>query len=877
MTALTNELRLAPQLRLRRMALALTGALLLGACSSMPGDLTAMFHNAPPSPPAAQAAQAAPVPDIDFATSTDIHPEIWPKLDSTVPRDPAIEAQVAQLLSQMTVEEKVGQVIQADFSTVTPADVKTYHLGSVLNGGNTGPYGNDRALAPDWLKNADEFWQASVDVAPGRPVIPVIWGSDSVHGNSNIIGATLFPHNIGLGAMRDPDLMRKIGDITALETRVVGGDWTFAPTIAVVRDDRWGRTYEGYSQDPEIVSEYAAAIVEGIQGKIGAPDWLKGEHLIATAKHFIGDGGTDQGHDQGDNLYGEAEFRDLFSPPYQAAVKAGVQSVMASYSSWRGQKMHGNKTLLTDVLRGRFGFDGFVVGDWDGYAQLPGCSKEDCPASINAGLDMYMAPDGWKALYASLLSEVKSGVVPMARLDEAVAAILRVKFRAGVFTEGKPSSRPYAGQWDQLGAPDHRAVARQAVRESLVLLKNDAGILPLSPRAHVLVAGDGADNLPKQSGGWTISWQGDGNSRSDFPNGNTIFEGIKANVEAAGGTAVLSADGSFAAKPDVAIVVFGENPYAEFMGDRDNVDFSDAHDLKLIQDLRAQGIPVVAVFLSGRPLYVTSEINASNAFVAAWLPGSEGAGVSDVLFAKPDGSVAYDFRGKLSYSWPRSPDQTPLDVGTEPYYPLFPYGYGLSYAAPRNIGLLPVATNVKPAEAARDIFIDDGSAASSWAFTLVGDKGTAQLEPAPTFAPGRTLRVAHVAKKGQPEALIATWTGKGEASLAVSGAPIDLSRQMNGDMALEMALRVDAAPTKPVTLGMACGLQCGGNVDLTQALKSAAKKGWTTIAVRLSCLRAAGVNVAAITTPLELTSAGKLSLSLGSVRVAPGVGPPHCP
>ena len=269
---------------------------------------------------------------------------------------------------------------------------------------------------------ADEFWQASVDVAPGRPVIPVIWGSDSVHGNSNIIGATRSPHNIGLGATRDPDLVRKIGEITALETRVVGGDWTFAPTIAVVRDDRWGRTYEGYSEYPEIVSEYAAAIVEGIQGKIGAPDWLKGEHLIATAKHFIGDGGTDQGHDQGDNLYGE-EALAIFSRCLSGRDQGRRADGDGVLFSWRGQKMHGNKALLSDVLVGRFGFDGFVVGDWDGYAQLPGCSKEDCPAALNAGMDMYMAPDGWKALYASLLSEVKSGVVPMARLDEAVAQI----------------------------------------------------------------------------------------------------------------------------------------------------------------------------------------------------------------------------------------------------------------------------------------------------------------------------------------------------------------------------------------------------------------------------------------------------------------------
>jgi beta-glucosidase len=862
----------------------MASTLLLGACSaipdeiiSMPHDIVSIFHNTPPPPAAPTPAPAQPA--IDFATSTDIHPELWPKLDPALPRDLAIEAEVAQLLSQMTVEEKVGQILQGEFSTATPDDVRQYHLGSVLNGGDSGPYGNPRAPASEWLKNADAYYEASVDVAPGRPVIPLIWGSDAVHGNSHIIGATVFPHNIGLGAMRDPELMRKIGEITAIETRVVGGDWTFAPTIAVARDARWGRTYESYSEDPQLVSQYASAIIEGIQGAVGAPDFLKSPHIIATAKHFLGDGGTDQGRDEGDNLYGEPALRDIFSPPYQAAIKAGVQTVMASFSSWRGKKMHDNKALLSDVLVGRFGFDGFVVGDWNGYAQLPGCSLKDCPDALKAGLDMYMAPDGWKGLYASLLSEVKSGVIPMARLDEAVARILRVKLRAGVMSEGKPSQRPYAGQWDLLGSPEHRAVARQAVRESLVLLKNENRILPLSPRLDVLVAGDGADNLPKQCGGWTISWQGDDNTRADFPHGDTIFEGIKADVEAAGGKAMLSVDGSFQEKPDVAIVVFGENPYAELIGDRPDVDFEpgDRHDLKLIRSLRAEGIPVVAVFLSGRPLYVTPEINAANAFVAAWLPGSEGAGVSDVLFAKPDGGAAYDFRGKLSFSWPRSPDQTPLNVGSEPYYPLFPYGYGLTYAEPQNIGPLSEAKLVKTAATGRDTIIDAGDATSTWSFILAGAGGSAKLEPAPAAAPGGALRVAHVVQKGQPPALAVTWTGKGEASLIVSGAPIDLSRQTNEDMALELALRVDESPATAVILGMACGEQCQGRIDITKALKAAYKKGWTRIAVRLACLRAAGVNVTAITAPLELSSAGKLALRLGVVKVASGSGAPHCP
>lgn len=569
-----------------------------------------------------------------------IHPEIWPKLESGVTNDPAIDARAADILSKMTVEEKVGQIMQADVASVSPADVRTYHLGSILDGGNSGPYGNDRALAPDWLKEADEFWHAAMDnPAPGHVAIPIIWGSDSVHGNSNIIGATIFPHNIGLGAARDPALIRRIGEITAIETRVVGQDWTFSPTIAVARDDRWGRTYESYSESPDIVRQYAYEMVKGIQGEPGTPDFLRNGHILATAKHFLGDGGTDKGKDQGDNLSTEEQLRDIHSAGYQAAIEAGVQTVMVSHSSWQGQKMSGNQALLQDVLRGRFGFNGFTVSDWNAHGHLPGCTNTNCPAALMAGIDMFMAPDSWKGLYQNTLAEVRSGQIPMARLDEAVMRILRVKLRAGVLEAGPPSQRPYGGKWDELSSPEHRAVARQAVRESLVLLKNEHQLLPLKPRLNVLVAGDGADDMSKQTGGWTISWQGTGNSRADFPRAQTIYEGVAEQVHAAGGNAVLSVDGRVGAKPDVAIVVFGEDPYAEFLGDRENLAFEpgDPHDLEVLRNLKAQGIPVVAVFLSGRPLYVTREINSADAFIAAWLPGSEGGGVADLLFRKQIG------------------------------------------------------------------------------------------------------------------------------------------------------------------------------------------------------------------------------------------------
>lgn len=644
------------------------------------------------SPSALSVPPADPAPPLPGSV-TSVHPEIWPQLQSGVADDPAIEARVADLLSRMTIEEKVGQTIQADIASVTPADVQKYRLGSILDGGSSGPHGNDRAPASEWLVAADEFYRASMTAPPGHVAIPLLWGTDSIHGNSNIIGATLFPHNIGLGAMRDPALLRKIGEITALETRATGQDWIFAPTIALARDDRWGRTYESYSESPDVVRSYAGEMVKGIQGEPGTPDFLRGPHLLATAKHFLGDGGTDQGIDQGNTVATEEGLRDIHSAGYQSAIPAGVQTVMVSFSSWNGEKMSANRALLQDVLRGRFGFNGFTVSDWNAHTQVPGCTGSSCPAAFLAGIDMFMAPDTWKGLYTSMVAQVKSGEIPMARLDEAVGRILRVKMRAGLFEAGLPSQRPFAGKWDELGAAEHRAVARQAVRESLVLLKNEHQILPLNPRLSVLVTGDGANNMSEQNGGWTISWQGDGNSRADFPNAQTVYEGIAEQVKSAGGAAMLSPDGSFTTKPDVAVVVFGEPPYAEGQGDLQALGFetNDPVNLRLLQQLKAQGIPVVSVFLSGRPLYVTREINASDAFVAAWLPGGEGGGIADLLFRKPDGSVQYDFRGRLSFSWPRRPDQTPLNIGDAGYDPLFAFGYGLDYAHPQDTGILPEA------------------------------------------------------------------------------------------------------------------------------------------------------------------------------------------
>jgi beta-glucosidase len=637
----------------------------------------------------ALAAFAAPAPasDVSPAPAARVHAQRWPRLRPSLPPDPKLEERIDRLLARLTPEQKAGQLIQADIGSITPDDLRHFPLGSILNGGNSSPH-DDKLVAPsEWLSLADRFYDASV--APsGSAGIPILWGTDAVHGHNNIPGATIFPHNIGLGAARDPRLIRRIGEITALEMRVTGLDWAFSPTVAVARDARWGRTYESYSENPQLVRQYAAAMVTGLQGSPGTPQFLDGAHVLATPKHFLGDGGT-AGHDQGNNTASERQLRDIDAAGYQAAILAGAQTVMASYSSWQGRKMHGNHALLTAVLKGRMAFDGLIVSDWNGHAQLPGCTPGSCAAALNAGLDMLMAPDGWRELYANTLAQARGGEISAARLDDAVRRVLRVKLRAHLDTEGRPSSRPFAGRYELLGAEAHREVARQAVRESLVLLKNRNHLLPLSPHARVLVAGDGADNIAKQSGGWTIDWQGT-EPNQYFPHAESIYAGIARCVSAGGGTAELSPAGEFHTRPDIAIVVFGENPYAEYAGDIASLEYSpgDKHDLALLRRLRAADVPVVAVFLSGRPLWVNAEMNAADSFVAAWLPGPQGGALADVLFQGPAGSMHYEFSGRLPFSWPRSPRPPAADgLAGEP--PLFPFGYGLTYADDGYLGRLP--------------------------------------------------------------------------------------------------------------------------------------------------------------------------------------------
>ena len=811
------------------------------------------------------AAQNAGAVDMTVPPAATAHPELWPRAHWPYPRDAATERRIAGLIAKMSVEEKVGQVIQADIASVTPDEVRTYHLGSVLNGGSSGPYGDDFAPPAKWLQLADEFYAASTDRSGGGVGIPVLWGTDAVHGNSNIVGATLFPHNIGLGAMHDPALVRRIAEATAVEIRATGQEWTFAPTTTVPQDLRWGRAYEGYSSDPKLVASYVGQFIRGLQGEPNSGVLLKGPHVIASTKHFLADGGTFMGHDQGDARISEATLRDVHGLPYVDAIDAGVDTVMISFSSWNGTKNTGNRSLVTGVLRERMGFGGFVVSDWNAFGQVEGCSDQSCPRAINAGIDMYMAADTWRPLWHSLVAQAKDGTVPMARLDDAVANILRVKLRMGLFDVGKPSARLLAGDYGQLGSPAHRAIAREAVRKSLVLLKNNGGVLPLRPGGRILVAGDGADDVSRQSGGWTVSWQGTGVDPKYLPGATSLWKGIADAVAAAGGKATLSPDGSFAgARPDAAIVVFGETPYAEFQGDIPTLQLKPAlrAPLETMRKLKAQGIPVVAVMLSGRPLWVNPMINAADAFVAAWLPGSEGEGVADVLLAGKDGKAAHDFTGTLSFAWPA----TAAAEGPT----LFARGYGLTTAGGGTVPRLSEDSGVAD-DGDVGTYFAKGKPSSGLSLQVTDGAGPpVAIVTVPAAALDGHLRVTatdHVVQEG---ARRFAYDGAGRAAIRlVPDTPLDLSREASGldlpgDGMLVVTLRFDVAPAAPLTLALH-----GGNKTVTVPIPTPAAPGaWRSYGVPLGCFRLAGADMGRIDTLLELAGAGRFTISLADVSRA---------
>ena len=779
--------------------------------------------------------------------------DLWPIIDP-LPLSIDIESQIDEMLPKLTLEQKVGQVIQGDSDSVTPEEVKEYRLGSVLSGGNSAPGPLPYAETKNWLEMADKYYNASIDNEGVEIAIPIIWGIDAVHGHANLKGAIIFPHNIGLGAMNNPDLIEQIAGVTAHELTISGHDWTFAPTLAVPRDLRWGRSYEGFSEDPDIVQSYGGRIVIGLQGKFGSDDFMSDGKVISSAKHFLADGATQNGADQGDALISEDELSKVHAAGYYSAIPAGVQTVMASFSSWQGRNLHGDKELLTNVLKGKMGFKGFVIGDWNGHGQVPGCKNTDCAQSLNAGLDMYMAPDSWKGLYASTLQQVKDGTISMERLNDAVRRILRVKLASGIFEKGVPSSRTNAGDENILGLPENRSIARQAVRESMVLLKNNNQVLPINASKTILVVGDGAASISKASGGWTLSWQGTGHDNDEFPNGESILNGIEEVVSDAGGKVIFSPNGDTSLEADVVIAIYGENPYAEFQGDRENLDFiPNGFDVNKLAAYKNKGIPVISVFLSGRPLWTNPEINNSDAFVAAWLPGSEGGGISDLLFRR---DPSFDFTGKLSFSWPASA------VVSEKNKALFKLGYGLSYASSENLESLPEKSGLENSEVpSSGEFFNKGAAVAPWSLFLKSGNLVKQISSFPTSVGGLIVsKTDHIA---QEDALRINWTQSDEDYFQISSIkPDDMARQSNGAMKLAFNAKTFVGADAIIQIG-----QCDDIDRCNKTLDFKISGDWKEYRISLSSFEKLGIDMSKITSALIIKAKKGVDIGLSNVRL----------
>lgn len=625
-----------------------------------------------------------------------VEPTVMPEPTETAPEveedalyldaNQPVALRVEDLLSRMTLGEKIGQMTQVEKGSISPSKVKLYAIGSVLSGGGGSPNQN---TAEAWAKMVNSYQEAALQTRLG---IPLIYGVDAVHGHANLKGATFFPQNIGLGAANDQDLMYQIGQATAVEMWATGIPWNFGPVVAVPQDIRWGRTYEGFSEDTNLVTRLAIPYLEGLQSSPTSSNPSGKLMTLGTAKHYIGDGATVWGTataanmgvsyklDQGDMQMDEAQIRKLLLPPYQAALDAGAVSVMASFNSWNGEKVHGSDYWMNEVLKGELEFKGFIVSDWQGIDQITSNYYDAVVTAINAGIDMNMVPYDYSKFMATLNKAVENGDVPIQRIEDAVSRILTVKFELGLFEQ--PYSQPELV--DSVGSEIHREIAREAVRKSLVLLKNEENVLPLAKdAATIFIAGTGANDIGLQSGGWSIEWQG---KIGNISPGNTILDGIKT-IASAEGQVVYDKTGKFSEQLDdngdvqianVGIVVVGESPYAEGVGDKADLRLS-AGDIKLIQRVRDRSEKLVVVILAGRPLVITDQFQSADAWVAAWLPGTQGEGIADVIFGD------FPFTGKLPYTWPRNNEQLPININnlgdkTGCDGPLFPYAYGLGEA-----------------------------------------------------------------------------------------------------------------------------------------------------------------------------------------------------
>ena len=769
-------------------------------------------------------------------------------------------AKVEVILNKMTLREKVGQIIMPDIDAVTPELAKKYKLGSILNGGGRYPNKNKFSSIEDWKNLSKAYYEASPKV--DGLTIPILWGTDAVHGHNNVIGATIFPHNIGLGATRNPELIKEIGEAVAKEVLSTGIPWTFAPTITVPQNDTWGRTYEGYSEDPELVASLGQAMIFGLQGE--GDDFLGPNHMLATAKHFIADGGTTDGIDQGNAVISEMGLKNLHGKPYFKALDACVQTIMASFNSWNGKKLHGSNYLLTNILKQQMNFDGLVVGDWNGHGQVKGCTNTSCPQAFNAGVDIFMVPDEWQELYKTTIKQVKNGSISRERLNDAVRRILRVKMQIGLLN----GMKPHEYKFNFIGDPEHTKIARRAVRESLVLLKNNGNLLPLDPNIHYVIIGEAAQSINSQMGGWTITWQARENKNSDYKNVQNIYTVLASYIISQGGSVEFSKDGSYKKTPDTVIAVYGEEPYAEGDGDRKDLQYlgKDSKYLSLMEKFSKQELPIVSIFLSGRPLEVNKQLNLSNAFVAAWLPGTAVEGIGDVIFTKK-GQINYDFKGKLSYSWPKYADQNP-NFKDANYSPLFPYGYGLNYSSIKNIVNI---EEVNIEKEVNEIILFIGSAYSPGIEFVQEGSDVEQIQSDIYTSKLQNISLYKFDYKKQDDAKnIKFFKSENYNAWGIlANTLLDIDYMKNPHY--EIDLKVNRSGKSSIYFGATCagnGYEiCRGTIDITKLFNNKKLTDWSKIQLPISCLKEAGLDLSNVDIRSLLLTNGNWDIDIHSIKV----------
>ena len=786
--------------------------------------------------------------------STLIYSEVnWEREQVCPVPDPTF---VNNLIKKMSIEEKVGQVIQADLDFIKPSDLRDYPIGSVLNGGNTSPRGKLRASPAEWKSLAQEFYEESKRTGAS---IPVLWGTDAVHGHSNVFGATIFPHNIGIGAAANPQLVKDIGAAVAEEVLATGLFWTFAPTVTIPQNFRWGRTYEGYSEDPVLVSKLGSAFIEGLQGT--EKEFLNDAKILGTAKHFLGDGGTYLGIDQGDTRANEENMRVIHGEPYFASLNSCVRVVMASFNSWNGSKVHGNKYLLTEVLKEKMNFTGFVVGDWNGHQQVPGCNAGSCPESFNAGVDMFMVPENWKALYKNTVKQVKDGEISIERLDDAVKRILTVKQQLGMFEGRVPNQTKYS----EVGLQKNREIARRAVRESLVLIKNNNAVLPIKDQQKILVIGDSADSLKIQTGGWTLDWQGANNTNSDFPGSVTFLQALKEyeNLEITHKNSLSNLD--LNKNYDLVIVAYGEEPYAEGIGDRKNLFYRDSKTLNTLKRLKRNGNKVVSIFFTGRPLWTNEFINLSDAFVVAWLPGTESRGMTDVLVANEDGSVNYDFQGKLPFSWPSDPNQSTIAFYDPASDAEFDYGYGLTYKSPKALASLDESFE-KSDDYGDLVEIFSGKFNNPFeGFIQENNSPQIKLSSTNNTTQNDIVQIDFIDVDKQDDTLRVTFNADGNLNSfhILTTEVVGLEDFQSGF--LNFNARV-VESSGAIFLAATCGFGCMGSIDVTSLLvKSKSFDGYS---VPLKCLTDKGLDLSKTISPMILFGPADLTIDFKNISLS---------